>query len=239
MNPIQQSLVTVDQAGRSLLEASIPGDLAGFTGTTGIQFNRQFTGHMLIASSPLSTAGANGGVYLSPIHGGIGSDPLNLVASVRPGFAGPEVDGFYSTGTKVNTVANGYRNTEKQQRAPSDGSGGSGGTLWLPVGGRTKLNFSLCLRSAFGVSGLYYTLQVYRDCNASDRALLGTLTPPFDGQLVYQKGPCLYQANPKNLPTMAEAIPAQILSGSNIYVVLTSTDKVNPTSVVGSAWLGA
>lgn len=225
---------------RGLQEFSIPCDPAGFTGVNGIHFNRTFTDFLIIGALPVAAAGGVAGAsYLSPMHGAVGSDSPNNTnpgapASNVPAFAGPEVTG-YATG---DPLTDGYQNTEKVQRSPSDGAPAGSGTIWVPTFGTTRLSVSLSVYTP--TTSNIFVLYVFRDCNVGDKVAgrLGAGTGPADvlnAQLVAMYGPFLQSQDGEKMPAFQTAEPLDLQAVSNLYLVLRNiSSAVNTNEVIGS-----
>jgi hypothetical protein len=233
--------------GRGLREFSIPCDPATILGTTGIHYNQVLGGSEILAGMPLAGANATGASYLSAIHGGLGSDeptpgsaPASGFNPAVPAFPGPEVTGYYTTPPLSNNAKqNGYLNTEKIQRSASDNPA-QNGTVWMPINGRSRLNFSLWIaRNLAPVYGLYYQLLLFRDLNPLDKVagfFGGSAADPFNGQLIgtWTASAALLQQNKPNLVTTA---PFDIPAGCNLYLMFQASDFAGGNNVVGSIWL--
>lgn len=247
--PVTQPSAITLRPSRGVAELSIPCDQTGFTGVSGIHFNRTFTDFMFLGSLPLARANNSGAVYFSDIHGGLGSDAVSPASAPlagqnpnRPAFANPEVTGFFTSGPNMaDPKANGFINTEKVQRTNSDGQFGaaSPATIWEPLQGRRRLAFSLWIESTISPGADFYTLEVYNDVNVADKVAgrfgVGAgFTDPFNAQLVYQYGPVL-SAQP-NVPAsnMASSFPIDLSAATSLYLVLRNLTGINLTRAVGS-----
>lgn len=228
-------------------EFSVPGDPATFTGNTGIQFNNVLGATEVLLGLPLAAANSTGAVYYSAIHGGLGSDarnPAGLPAAGynpnKPAFPNPEVTGYYLPPNPLftNQAQNGYSNTEKILRSPSDNPAGNG-TIWQELQGRTRLNFQLWISEAGGV-GTMHSLELYRDLNLQDKSAgnFGVGTGPLDLQnamLVAQwVAPNAQRNQPQ--PNFATNGPFDIPAGCNLYLLYRNLN-VNPGNLaIGSIW---
>ena len=212
-----------------IYEIGIPCDPTGFIGTAGIQNGVSFNDVFPIYGVPQAVAGVTGAVYYSFIHGAAGSDVRNSKAQVtgreiRPAFANPEVNGFFSSGpNERDPLKNGYMNTEKILRSRSDSQDPSkdDATVWVPTLGKTRLAGSLWVGQA-GVNQDFYTLEVYRDINNQDKGVGvfgGLATDILNAQLIYQYGP--FKGNQILQPYHNAAFgPVDILAGCNLYIIL-------------------
>jgi len=242
--PITEQKILTVNPGRGVAEFSIPCDPATFTGTNGIHFNRQLAGANLLMGIPLA------GVYLSNVHGGLGSDANNPVSASglqnnpnRPAFAGPETTGYYLPPAALanNPAQNGFNNTEKILRSPGDNPAGNG-TIWQTTSGRFDLNFSLWIsRSPAFIAGLMYTIELYRDLNANDKAagLFGAGTGPADLQnaVLVQSWAAAPALRNQNMPNFVTPGPVRINAGANLYLLFRASDNIGGNMAVGSIWL--
>jgi hypothetical protein len=235
--------------GRGVREFSLPTDPAVFTGTAGIHFNTQLGGMQLLAGVPIAGANALGSVYLSAIHGGLGSDARNPAAAPAvgynanmPAFPGPEVTGTYLPPSPLaaDVKQNWLNNTEKILRTPNDNPNGNG-TIWTGLEGRTNLNFSLWIsRSATPLPLLLYSIELYRDLNAQDKVAgqFGAGTGPGDlenAQLLAQWTAPQALRN-QRMPNLATAQPYPLPAGCNLYLLFRANDNAPGNLAVGSIW---
>jgi hypothetical protein len=241
---------------RGILESSIPCDISGSGGVNGIQFGIQFADYMLLGGLPVDMSGNSGAFYLSHIHSGVGSDTMTTGGAEtappvptrpvnRPAFSGPEVTGYFGSGPDVNNEKlNGFRNTEKRLRTNSDSPNPSyNGTIWVPTRGKSRLAFSLWVRSSDPASLL--TFEAYRDLHTQDKVpgvFNSGLAMPRNALLVYQYGPFLPVApagggTTDNRPNASTGLPIDMPAGCNLYFLLRSNAPAAINDVVGSVRL--
>lgn len=251
MIPVSISKQTATTPDRGLKELSVPADVMGNIGISNVHFNMQFTQWLFLGGIPQGIASL-GAVYLSTIHGGLGSDSTNQFTAAFgtfpaefdiPAFPNPEVTGYYNTGPDVgNKLTNGYLNSEKQKRAPTDGGQVvlNDATAWAATDGRRRLIFSLWVNSVTGPASDLYMLEVYRDLNQQDKnfGIWGgpTNNDPTNAQLIYQYGP--FQSLPNSSSRQANAQvaePVDLPAGCNLYCVLRNiTNALTANNIIGS-----
>jgi hypothetical protein len=256
--PISQHVATAFTGDRGVKEFSIVGDPAGYSGNAGLQYGIEFTGHCYILGFPFADAATKGAVYLSMIHGPQGSDPANpaavAVANVigqgdYPAFINPEVTGFYGAGSpsQNSELLNGYLNTEKRKRLPSDAQITVGSfpdaTVWIPAEGRRRLAFSLWCQSDDFPAADFFVLEVYRDLNILDKqpgAWDGANTRT-NAQLIYKYGPFVSKPAPGLTDKTANAQtsePIDLPAGCGLYALLRNISHPEALNrVVGSVRL--
>jgi hypothetical protein len=236
--------------GEGVREFSNPVDPATFLGVSGLQFNVVLGATELLMGLPLAGANNTGAVYLSNIHGGLGSDARNPLAApaagfnpATPAFVNPEATGFFvpPSVNSANPKLNGYSNTEKVLRSSSDNPA-QNGTIWIGTQGRRSLNFSLWIsRSTALVPGLAYFLELYRDLNLADKSAgnfgVGTgATDLRNAQLIAQWSAPQALRN-QNMPNLATVDPFLIPAGCNLYLLFRASDAAGGNLAVGSIWL--
>ena len=236
--------------GRGVREFSIPCDPATFPGTSGIHYNMVLGGAEMLAGLPLAGANNTAASYLSAIHGGLGSDEIapgsnpgsGLFNPAVPAFPGPEVTGYYTMPPlSQNKLQNGYLNTEKLQRSPSDNPA-QNGTVWMPINGRSRLNMSLWIaRNSVHTVGLAYQVSLFRDLNPLDKVPGffgggGGGGDLFNAQLIatWTAQAALTQQNKPNLCTSG---PFEMPAGCNLYLMFEASDGGGNNLIVGSIWL--
>ncbi|MGH7191897.1 MAG: hypothetical protein ACREJM_00005 [Candidatus Saccharimonadales bacterium] len=248
--PITQTQVATLTPARGIREFSTPGDPSGFVGVSGVHFNQILGLTEILAGLPLAGANATGASYLSAIHGGLGSDPVNPLGTPAagfdpniPAFPNPEVTGYYVPPNPLatNQKQNGFFNTEKIQREASDATANmDNGTVWIGLQGRTKLNFQLWISSAIGALGMC-ALELYRDLNAQDKVggVFGPGTGPGDlrNALLVASWIAPGANQNQNMPNFATSKPFDLPSGCNLYLLFRSLNGVAANQVVGSIWL--
>lgn len=255
--PISGPAAVTYTPDRAIKEFSIPCDPANNSGTDGIQRGITFVNRLYVWGIPFD-AGILGAVYGSMIHGALGSDPNNPAAVIiankvgqadYPAFINPEVSGFYvnPSALKNDELLNGYLNTEKRQRLPSDAAVTVGSTpnatVWNDLKGRRRLAFSLWVESDTFPTADFFVLEVYRDLNFLDK-----IPGAWDGgasvvnaQLIYKYGPFLSKPAPgltDHLANCQTSSPIDLPSGCNLYALLRNISHPEATNrVVGSVRL--
>lgn len=235
---------------RGIREFSIPGDPSN-NGTSGIHYNRILKGSELLAWMPVNAGGpSQGGLYGSPIHGGLGSDMTNPALTLPagfnvnpavPAFAGPEVTGYYTTGPNAqNPKTNGIYNTEKIQRSASDTTAAGGATVWQGLQGRNHLNINLWIQdtqSVGAIDGEQLVIELYRDLSPADKiaTIFGATGGVFtNAQLLAQWMFLTTSVNQKQPNCVVTDVP--LPAGCNLYLLYRNLVS-HDCYVVGSIFL--
>lgn len=247
--PVQTPRSASLTPGRGVRVLSTPCDPAGYVGNSAIQYQMNLGAIDAIGGVCLAAmdGGFGGALYYSAIHGAVGSDSVNPNSfgatpfqASRPAFPNPEVDGYFGGyGPTTNTLQNGYVNTEKRQRLPSDAQGGTNnGTVWLPLQGRNKLNFSLWVASTVPTDIM--KIELFQDLNPLDKVAgyFGAGAGPGDLENAILVNQWVAQSAQVNspLPNLVTSGPYEIPAGCNLYIIFKNLGGTATNKAVGSVW---